>query len=264
MIWFAGYLLTGVVVGFLAGLLGIGGGMTMVPILSALFAAQAFAPDHVVHLALGTSMASIVFTATSSVREHHKLGAVDFDIVRRMAPSMVAGTLISTVATGWISQRHLALAFSAIVFAGATQILLNRKPAPGRSLPGPLGMSVVGGAIGVICGLVSAGGTFLSMPFMVFCGVPVRTAIGTGATLGIPMAAIGLVGYMISGWSVPNLPATSVGFVHLTALAGIVIASVWVAPLGARVAHRLPVVILRRIFAFFLYVLAIRMLVVFW
>jgi uncharacterized membrane protein YfcA len=264
MTWFAAYLATGAFVGFLAGLLGIGGGMTLVPILAALFSAQHFAPDHIVHLSLGTAMASVVFTSTSSVREHIKLGSVDFAIVRRMAPGMVAGTLLSTLAAGWIAQRHLAMAFALIVCGGATQILLNKKPKPGRTLPGPAPLFAFGAVVGIISGLVSAGGAFLTMPFMLLCGVPVRTAIGTGATLGIPVAIIGTVGYFASGWNMPGLPSWSVGFVNLVALAGLVITSVVMAPYGARAAHRVPVLVLKRLFAGCLYLVAAKILFSFW
>ena len=264
MIWFALYMATGALVGFLAGLLGIGGGMTMIPILAALFSAQHFAPDHVVHLSLATAMASVVFTSSASVAEHTKLGSVDFTIVKRMVPGMVAGTLLSTVAAGSISQRHLALAFAVIVFGGATQILLNKKPKPGRTLPGPLPLSAFALFVGVISGLVSAGGAFLSMPFMVMCGVPMRTAIGTGAALGIPVAIIGTVGHVISGWTTSGLPPWSLGFVNLPALAGLVVTSVLIAPYGARMAHRLPIVTLKRIFATSLYLLAAKMLITYW
>ena len=139
--WMLAYFATGAFVGFLAGLLGIGGGMTLVPILAAMFAAQQFAPDHTVHLALGTGMAQIVFTSSISVRTHHRLGGVDWTLVRRLGPPMVAGTLLSTALSGWIPQRALALAFAVIVFAGATQILLGRKPAAGRGLPGTPALS---------------------------------------------------------------------------------------------------------------------------
>jgi uncharacterized membrane protein YfcA len=115
---------------------------------------------HTVHLALATAMASVVFTSSSSVLAHHRLGSVDWSIVRRMAPGMVAGSLLSTLAAGWLSQRVLALGFALIVYGGATQMLLGRKPAPGRTLPGPLPMTALGLGIGVICGLVSAGGAF--------------------------------------------------------------------------------------------------------
>ncbi|MBL8382221.1 MAG: sulfite exporter TauE/SafE family protein [Burkholderiales bacterium] len=245
-------------------MLGIGGGMTLVPILSALFTAQAFAPEHTVHLALGTCMASIMFTSGSSVREHHRLGAVDWAIVRRMSPGMIAGTLASTAAAGFLPQRTLALTFAAIVFAGATQILIGRRPDAARRLPGAGALFAVGAVIGAISGLVSAGGTFLSMPFLVFCGVPVRTAIASAAAIGIPISIVGTLGYVGTGWSVAALPPYSLGFVHLPALLPLVAASMLTAPFGARAAHRMPVVILRRIFACALYLLALRMAVAYW
>jgi uncharacterized membrane protein YfcA len=264
MAWFAIYIAAGAFVGILAGLLGIGGGMTLVPVLAALFTAQHFAPDHIVHLALGTAMASIVFTSASSVREHWRLGGVDIAIVRRMAPGMVTGSLLSTLAAGWIAQRHLALAFAVIVYAGATQMILNRKPAAARPLPGTAALFCAGIVIGTICGLVSAGGAFLTVPFMLWCGVPLRTAIGTAALLGIPVAVIGTFGYLVSGWSIPQLPAWSAGFILLPALLGLVCGSVVTAPFGARLAHRLPVLALKRIFALLLYLLATKMLLTYW
>jgi uncharacterized membrane protein YfcA len=264
MAWFAIYVAAGAFVGVLAGLLGIGGGMTLVPVLAALFTAQHFAPDHIVHLALGTAMASIVFTSASSVREHWRLGGVDIAIVRRMAPGMVTGSLLSTLAAGWIAQRHLALAFAVIVYAGATQMILNRKPAAARPLPGAAPLFGAGLVIGTICGLVSAGGAFLTVPFMLWCGVPLRTAIGTAALLGIPVAVIGTFGYLVSGWSMPQLPAWSAGFILLPALVGLVSGSVVTAPYGARLAHRLPVLALKRIFALLLYLLATKMLLTYW
>ena len=262
--WIAAYAATGALIGLLAGLLGIGGGMTLVPILAAMFAAQQLAPEYSVHLALGTGMASVMFTSSASVREHHKHHAVDWSIVRRMAPGMVIGTLLSTVASGWLPQRALALAFAVIVFAGATQILLGRKPAAGRTLPGMLGLGASGIVIGVICGLVSAGGAFLTVPFMLFCGVSMHVAIGTGAALGVPVAVVGTIGFMVSGLRIASLPDWSFGFVYLPALAALVAASVLTAPHGARAAHRLPVQTLKRVFACLLYLLAVRMIVAHW
>lgn len=264
MQWLAVYALTGTIIGFFAGLLGIGGGMTMVPILAAMFAAQAIAPTHGLHLALGTAMAGVMFTSSASVREHHKLGGVDWAIVKRLGPAMAAGTLLSSYASGWLPQRTLALCFTAIVYFGATQIWLGRKPAAARGLPGTAGLWAVGLLIGMISGLVSAGGTFLSMPFMLWCGVPMRTAIGTGAALGLPVALLGTLGYIVSGWHAGGLPDWSLGFVYLPALAAVVIASTMTAPFGARAAHRMPVATLRRIFALVLFALATRMLVSYW
>lgn len=264
LIWFASYVGAGAVIGILAGMLGIGGGMTLVPVLTTLFAAQQFAPDYVMHMALATSMASIVFTSSASVREHYKLGAVDFSIVKRMAPGMVSGSLLASLAAGWIAQRHLALSFSLIVFLGATQIMLNRKPKPGRVLPGAGPLFGVGLLIGIISGLVSAGGAFLTIPFMLWCGVPMQRTIGTAAMLGIPLAVVGSVGYIISGWTVPGLPADAIGFISLTALVGLVSGSVFTAPIGARWAHRMPVLTLKRIFGGLLYVLVAKMLWTYW
>ncbi len=259
MTWFAAYIVAGAFVGILAGMLGIGGGMTLVPILAFLFAAQAVSPDYIVHLSLGTAMASIVFTSASSVREHYRLGGVDLHIVKRMSPGLVVGSLLSTLAAGWISQSQLALAFSIIVYAGATQMILNRKPATSRPLPGTPLLFSLGLLIGIVCGLVSAGGAFMTVPFMLWCGVPLTTAIGTAAAMGIPVAIVGSAGYIISGWQVPGLPPDTMGFVSLVALAGLVAGSVVTAPFGARLAHRLPIVTLKRIFALLLYILATKM-----
>jgi uncharacterized membrane protein YfcA len=258
--WLLAYFATGAFVGFLAGLLGIGGGMTLVPVLAAMYSAQQFAPEHTVHLALGTGMASVMFTSSASVRAHHRLGGVDWALVRRMGPGMVAGTLFATALSGSVSQRALALAFAAIVYAGATQLVLGRKPSPGRTLPATPALASIGVLIGVVCGLVSAGGAFMTVPFMLFCGVAMTTAIGTGAALGVPVAIVGTIGFMFSGWHAPELPPWSLGFVYLPALLGIVAGSVLTAQLGARAAHRLPVATLRRIFAALLYVLATKML----
>ena len=264
MVWLMAYLSTGAFVGFLAGLLGIGGGMTLVPILATLFAAQGLAPEHTVHLALGTGMASIAFTSGSSVREHHRHTAVDWKVVARMVPGMLLGTLLSTVAAGWISQRALALSFAAIVYSGATQILLGRRPVASRTLPGPFGLLLVSTAIGIVCGLASAGGAFLTVPFMLLCGVTMHTAIGTAAAIGIPVAMVGTLGYITSGLQATHLPNYSMGFVYLPALLPLVLGSIATAPFGARAAHKLPVPILRRIFAGLLYVLATKMLITYW
>ncbi len=264
MLSFATYLSCGAVIGFLAGLLGIGGGMTLVPILAALFGLQALSAEHTVHLALGTSMAAMMFTASSAVREHHKLGNVDWAIVRSLGPAMAVGTLLSSFASGWLPQRALAMAFGAIVIGAATQIWLGRTPAVGRRLPGPAGLWAVGVCFGVVAGLVSAGGAFMSMPFMLFCGVPVRRAIATGAALGLPVALVGSAGYVATGWHTAGLPQGALGFVYLPALAAVVLASVVTAPFGARAAHRLPVTTLRRIFAVVLYAIAAKMLVAYW
>jgi uncharacterized membrane protein YfcA len=264
MTWIAAYVLGGAVVGFLAGMLGIGGGMTLVPLLAAMFTAQGYTHDHIVHLALATAMAAAVFTSAAGAREHHKRRAVDWHIVKRMAPGMLIGTLVATIASGWVPQRQLALAFAVVVYAASAQMVLGKKPRAARTLPGSLPLFGVGALIGAAAGLVSAGGAFLSMPFMVFCGVPIITAIGTGAALSVPVALMGSIGYAAAGWNVAGLPPYSLGFIDLPALAALSCASVLTAPFGARLAHRMPIQTLRRIFALLLFVLATRMLVSYW
>jgi len=233
-------------------------------VLAAMFAAQQFIPDHTVHLALGTGMASVVFTSSASVRTHHRLGGVDWSLVRRLGPAMVTGTLLATALSGWVSQRALALTFAVIVYAGATQILTGRKPSAGHRKLGTPALVAIGLAIGVVCGLVSAGGAFMTVPFMLFCGVTMTTAIGTGAALGVPVAVVGTLGYVLSGQQIQDLPPFSLGFVYGPALLCIVAGSVLTAPWGARAAHRMPVATLRRIFAGLLYVLATRMAWTYW
>ena len=264
MTWLAAYAAAGAVVGFLAGLLGIGGGMTLVPVLAALYVAQSLSAEHTVHMALATAMASIVFTSSASVREHHRHGAVDWTIVRRMVPGMLLGALVSTLATGWIAQRTLALSFAVIVYAGAVQIWIGRKPSAHAAMPGAPAVFGVGTVIGAISGLVSAGGTFLTVPFMLYCGVRMHTAIGTGAAIGIPVALVGTLGYILTGWSTGGLPSWTIGFVYLPALAFLVLGSVVTAPMGARAAHKLPVATLRRVFACLLFVLATKMVWTYW
>ena len=258
------YLVVGTFIGFFAGLLGIGGGMMMVPILSAIFTAQQFAPDHIVHLCLGTAMASVMFTSSSSVLAHNARGAVDWSIVKSMFLPMIMGTLASSLASGWIDQKSLALGFVCIVYFGAWQIWTGKKPKPGRTMPSTLWLWLIGFPIGFICGFVSAGGTFLTVPFMLYSGIAMHTAVGTGAALGIPVALFGTIGFVLSGWRVGNLPDPHLGFVYLPALGALVLASVLTAPMGAKLAHKLPTQTLKRIFALSLFCVASQMLYKYW
>jgi uncharacterized protein len=262
--YFALYLLAGALVGFLAGLLGIGGGMMLVPMLSAIYTAQHFAPNHIVHLALGTGMASVIFTSSSSVRAHHARGTVDWSIVKRMVLPMVLGTLGSSFASGWIDQKTLAIGFVIIVYGGAYQIYSGKKPAPGKTLPSTAWLWGFALPIGFICGFVSAGGTFLTVPLMLYFGVPMINAVGTGAALGVPVAIFGAIGFMMSGWNTPGLPDPHLGFVYLPALFALVLVSVLTAPMGAKLAHRLPTKTLKKVFALSLFLVATRMLFKYW
>jgi uncharacterized membrane protein YfcA len=256
----AAYLLLGLLAGFVAGLLGVGGGLIIVPILIWLFDAQGIATGIQPHLALGTSLASILFTSLSSVRAHHRHGAVDWDVLKRFVPGIVAGTLCGAWLASAIPARPLKIFFVIFLFYAALQMALNFKPAPSRRLPGPIGMLGAGGLIGAVSSWVGIGGGTLSVPFQVWCNVPFHRAVGTSAAIGFPIAFAGLTGYIIGGWNNAELPPLSLGFISLPALAGIAAGSILTAPLGARTAHALPVARLKRVFAILLFLLAIRML----
>jgi len=256
----AGFVVLGAVIGFLAGLLGIGGGMTMVPLLTIVFGREGFAPEHVVHMAVATATATILFTSISSAREHHRHGAVRWRVVAGLAPGIVAGSLAGPQFVGGMSTSALAAFFGGFVAVAATQILLDRKPQPSRELPGRGGLFAVGGGIGTISSMLGAGGAFLSVPFMIACNVPLRNCIATSAALGLPIAAAGTIGFVIAGLRATGLPPHAIGYVYVPALLAIVAGSVICAPMGARAAHRWPVRALRRAFACLLYALAAYML----
>ncbi len=186
-LWWLSYPLLGVFAGFIAGLFGVGGGLTIVPLLFMLFTAQQFPIEHSMHLALGTSMATICFTSISSMRAHHEHGAVRWDIVKSFAPGLMLGTLGGSFIAAWVPTRPLAMVFTAIVYYASFQIMRDSRPKPHRQLPGNLGMAAVGLGIGVVSSLVAAGGGFLSIPFMLFCNVAVHHAVGTSAALASPL-----------------------------------------------------------------------------
>lgn len=264
MEWVLGYLATGIAVGFFAGMLGIGGGALMVPLLVWLFEAQQLPREHLLHLAVGTAMATILFTSASSMRAHARRGAVRWGIVKAITPGILAGGLVGSAIAAVVPQRLFAALFVATVYAAAANMLLERRPNPSRTLPGPAGIFGVGAAISGVSAFAAVGGAFMAVPFMVWCNVPMLVAIGTASAIGFPIAVAGSVGYVVSGLFESGLPPWSLGFVYLPALAGVTVASMLSAPLGAIVAHRLPTRLLRRIFALLMFSVATRMLVALW
>ena len=259
MDWWPAYLAIGATVGFLAGLLGIGGGMVMVPMLAFVFTAKGFPPAHLMHLSLATSMATILFTSIASVGAHHRHGAVDWAVAKTMAPGIVAGALAASIGAGFVPTRPLAIFFSCFMFYAAVQMFFEVKPKPSRQLPGRGGLFAAGAVIGGLSSVLAAGGAFLSIPFLARCNVPLKRAIGTAAANGFPIAVAGTVGYVLQGSRASGLPEGALGYVYLPALALIVVTSMPLAPLGARLAHRLPVKPLRILFALTLLALALRM-----
>ncbi|MDR2688805.1 MAG: sulfite exporter TauE/SafE family protein [Azoarcus sp.] len=258
--WWLAYPVLGVVVGFVAGLLGVGGGGVMVPMLTTLFLAQGFAREQVVHMALGTSMATIMLTSVSSLRAHHAHGAVLWPIVRRIAPGILIGTFGGAFIASRMNTIPLAVFFACFMTYVAIQMIHGAKPKASRDLPGPLGTGLVGLFIGAISALVAIGGGSLSVPFMIWCNVGVRHAIGTSAAIGFPIALAGTLGYLVNGWTVADTPPLTLGYIYLPAFALIGVTSILTAPLGAACAHRLPVAMLKKAFAGVLFLLVVKML----
>ena len=255
------YLVTGLISGFVAGLLGVGGGLILVPLLVWLFTLQGFNTAHIMLMALGTSLAVISFTAISSVRAHHAHGAINWSTVKHISPGIIIGTLFGVWLASQLSSIFLHYFFVAFLFYAATQMLLNFKPAAHRELPGTLGMTLVGSSIGLVSSWVGIGGGTLSVPFMLWCNVKLHASIATSAAIGFPIAVAGAAGYLITGWATTTLPPYSAGYIYLPALIAIASTSMLTAPLGARLAHRLPVTVLKRLFSVLLYALGIKMLI---
>lgn len=252
-------LLLGSITGFLAGLLGIGGGMLMVPFVTLLLSSKAVPQQYVVKMAVATSLATILFTSISSVRAHQRRGAVRWDIARLLAPGIVLGSLLGAQIAKALPSQVLALLFAVFISSSATRTFLKKSPKPTSQLPGKAGMLGAGGVIGTLAALVGAGGAFVSVPFMISRNVPIHNAVATSAALGVPIAFGGTAGYIVAGWSLPDMPAGTLGFIYVPALLTIAAASVLTAPFGARAAHRLNVEQLQRAFAVLLYVLAAYM-----
>ena len=254
------YCVLGAVAGFLAGLLGIGGGAVIVPMLVFSFGWQGISPDVAMHMAIGTSLGSIIFTAFSSAMAHHKKGGVDWSVFIKITPGILAGTYLGSFIASQVPGKWLQLFFFAFLFYVAANMLRNKKTDPERTLPGIAGMTCAGLGIGGVSSLVGIGGGTLSVPFLVRHNVDMRRAVGTSSSIGIAIAVAGCLGYVTNGWGTEALPRYALGYLYLPALAGIVAVSTLTAPMGASVAHRLPVPKLKKIFGCFLFVVGAKML----
>ena len=259
-LWFFAYLLSGVLAGFFAGLLGVGGGIMMVPMLMFIFEQQGMGGPELLKVALATSMAAIMFTSVSSFRTHHKLGNVRWDIVRRIVPGVALGIVLGALIIRFVDVMLLTVIFLSFVMYIATDMMVGfKKPKASRQLPPPIGQGIFGVVVGTLSFLLSAGGGFLTVPFLTWCNIDIRKAIGTSAALGFPIAIFGSIGYIINGWGIAGRPEPSLGYIYLPALLGIILMSVIFASIGARVSQKLNPVPLKRIFAGILYLTALKM-----
>jgi uncharacterized membrane protein YfcA len=255
------FALTGAAAGVLAGLFGVGGGLIMVPALAFLLPLQGVGPAVVMQVAIGTSLAVISATSISSMLAHQRRGGVLWPAFRLIAPGLalgaVGGALLAHVLSGTVLQRIVGVGAVLV----AIQMFLDLQPRVARTLPGAAGLLGAGTVIGALSSLIGIGGGALTVPFLSWRGVPMRQAVGTAAACGVPIAWAGAAGFVFAGWSVPGRPDLSLGYVALGAFAGLAVASVLTAPLGARLAHRLPPRALKRAFALLLVVVGVTLLV---
>ncbi|USD64879.1 sulfite exporter TauE/SafE family protein [Vibrio sp. SCSIO 43136] len=256
----AEFLLLGAFVGIMAGLLGIGGGLIVVPALVWLLPQAQVNPDIVMHLALGTSLASIILTSGSSAWNHLRLGNVDMFVVKWLLPGVIIGGAAGAFIADAIPSAYLGKVFGAIVLMLSIQMFVSIKTGKVRPMPGQAKTLVSGSAIGVISSLAGIGGGSLTVPYLNRYGVEMRRAIGSSSVCGCVLAIAGMTGFIINGANAQGLPAYSVGYVYLPALFGIAATSMLTTKLGARLATSLPTPILKKIFAVFLLFIAAKML----
>jgi len=259
MEWMAAYALLGATAGFLGGLFGIGGGTVLVPVLLLLFDAQHFPPEHQFHLALGTSMATIIFTAAASLYKHHQHGSVNWSVVRTITPGILIGTSLGSWFATSIPPHWLGICFALFVYFAAAQILFDLRPPVSRQLPGHAGIRLFGVFAGSLSSLISIGGGTVVIPFLLWCNLTIRQAIGTSSAISFPVAIGGTAGYIATGFHAPGLPALTAGYVYLPCLIWTATASIITAPLGAQTAHKIDIRVLRKLFAVLLLALATKL-----
>lgn len=256
----AALLVTGVVAGVLAGLLGVGGGIVIVPVLYHLFTLLGIDESVRMHVAVGTSLATIIPTSIMSARAHRRRGSLNRELLGRLIPPVVVGVLIGSVLSGYFSGRVLTMIFATVALLVALNMAFKRDGfALGDGLPGPAGTALIGVSIGGISTLMGIGGGTLSVPLLNAFRTPMHMAVGTGAALGMIISLPGAIGFLINGIGVPNLPPATVGYVNLLGMALIVPATMLTTAWGARLAHAIDARRLRQVFAAFLALTALRM-----
>jgi uncharacterized protein len=254
------YLATGLFTGLLSGLLGIGGGLIIVPVLSLIFVSLGFPVSYIMQMALGTSLSIIIVTSIASSHAHHTHQNVDWAIVKNVALGILLGTFLGSLVAAKFDTNLLKAVFIIYVFLAALQILNNYTPNPARIIPSRPILNLVGFCIGWISSFVGIGGGTLSVPFLIYCNVNTKRAIGTSSAIGLPIALAGAVGYIVSGLQISDLPEKSLGFVYLPAFAIIAASSLISAPVGAVLVQKLAVKKLKKIFAILLILIGCKML----
>ena len=253
-------IVVGAIAGTLAGLLGIGGGIIIVPVLAIVFDNQGISADVLMHMSIGTSLATIVITSMSSIRAHQQQQAIHWAVFKHITPGVVFGAVVGALVAKIISGNDLRVGFGIFMLFVAAQMIFGNTAKPHRQLPKTLGMLIAGTAIGTLSSLMGVGGGSISVPFLTWCNMAIRNAVATSAAIGLPIAIAGTLGFIFTGWGVEHRPALSLGFVNMPAFMSIVVASILFAPVGARITHRISPRRLKLFFGTFLLLLSIKIL----
>jgi len=258
LVEFSIYLLSGAVVGFFAGLLGIGGGLILVPLLTSVFAYFLETP-YLVHIAIGTSLSTIVVTSISSMKAHHGYQAVRWDIFKRFVFGIFIGGMTGASIAQFMDASVLSKTFAVLELIIAIKLLVDYQPNPNRRLPNEVGCFMASGLIGTFSSILGTGGGALNTPYLVWHNISIKQAIATSSALSLPVSVAGMLGFIWSGWGLDNLPSYSTGYIYWPAFLGIVVTSYFMAPIGAKLTHRLAVKSIKRVFAGLLILLAMKM-----
>ncbi|WP_317450682.1 sulfite exporter TauE/SafE family protein [Phytohalomonas tamaricis] len=254
------YLLIGALAGFIAGLFGLGGGVVIVPLLVIAFGLQGVADNVAIHLAIGTSLATITITSLSSARAHYIRGSVRLDCWKLLLPGLVCGAVLGVFIGGLLSGAVMSILLGIFFLLVAVKMVFNPRPRQQQQLPGRGPMLAAGGVIGTLSALFGIGGGTLTVPFLEWRGVEMKQAVGTSSACGIPIAVISALTAIAVGWNSSDLPQWSTGYIYWPAFLGIVLMSVPLARVGARVAHALPDIWLKRTFAGLMIIVALKFL----
>jgi uncharacterized protein len=253
-------LLLGMISGLLAGLFGIGGGMVIVPVLVFLFTAHGLPTDLVMIMAIATSLATIILTATSSVFAHYRLGSVLWDKVFTLVPGVILGAIVGAAVAGHINAGFLRAIFIIFLLYVGIQMALEVQPKTGSANYSRKIDFWVAGAIGLLSSLLGIGGGTLTVPYLVHCRYPMRNAVAIASACGLPIAIAGTISYMVLGMNAPNLPTWSFGYVYLPSFFGVSLGSIFTAPIGAKLAQKLPAQQIKRYFSLLIFVLALKLM----
>ncbi len=251
---------SGALAGFFSGLLGIGGGIILVPCLYYVFSTSGFSADHIMHVSVGTSLATMVLTGLSSARAHWKRQSIRVDLLKRIGSGIFVGVVLGTLIAGFVSGLILKAIFAAAIgFLSFFMFFGHSGKSLFKDVPRQPWSGLAGFIVGMFSTLMGIGGAVMNVPYMTFCGVPVHKAVGTAAALGLFISIPGTLGFVFIGWDIAGRPPFSLGYINIPAWAVIISTSVAMAPLGAKISHSLPVAPLRKIFAVLMLAVAANM-----